>query len=559
MKNKEHILSKAVQDSIVLFPDLSEHLIRLHLIAYSAVAHPVLGPRVPVQVHFLYVNRLLEGKYLEQLLSVDPLDIIACSEGDVIDLLSFQIERFVKISRPNFSSSETYQELFEELSFTDPDAVVSMNNGASHSVKSGLLSIRSRVQLFEFHIDQFFRDNSYRWPSALLEHFTDSVQLNGGESVYSLTAGTGELIAAINNKHHEIDLWFTVHANGPCESFLCEMNLFAHGVKNVLVNSNHRFDEVPDDFRGRNDPELFDIVVGITGLTEIDILDDNFFRIASRQEKAEIADIELSVNLLKQNGRAFLLVPNDFFFNEEGRLFREYLVGSKLVETIIEISLPSSKGQISTPILMVLHKREVTCNNNELIFKRGDTIVAKDLAAVRENNPHLDLRPLRFLDSIEFEYKELFELFDHQHLNGKLRNDLIEILEALKGNRRYDNLFNSSRIILEAIYDSLISKYKPSPRRLFIDSSNRIRLENCWRYFSGMSVAQYTNDPKPVIPSRALFPPHIQATAKICQSFGNTNSHYHKGESSLSSFRSSAFALLDLLEWFRNEVAANPR
>lgn len=173
---------------------------------------------------------------------------------------------------------------------------------------------------------------------------------------------------------------------------------------------------------------------------------------------------------------------------------------------------------------------------------------------IRENNSHLDLSPARFLNSIEFEYREAFELFDKGYLDKRLRPDLLEIVNALDGKSSFKTLFNPCRSLLEAICQGIIKK-EPDliPYRVRLAKSG-VNLKNCLDYLSGEKVRITSRDGKRDEYSlrEAAIPAHVSICVKTCKELADKSSHFYGPTMSIFAYRSAVYALLETLAWLKD-------
>ena len=103
-----------------------------------------------------------------------------------------------------------------------------------------------------------------------------------------------------------------------------------------------------------------------------DIFDDKikYFERSKASNKMEYHNIDITINSLKDNGKAVIAVPNKLLTNDTYKVLRENLVKEKLLEAVISLPLLSTVTSVN-PYLLVISKKDneevsfVEANNKE--------------------------------------------------------------------------------------------------------------------------------------------------------------------------------------------------
>lgn len=146
-----------------------------------------------------------------------------------------------------------------------------------------------------------------------------------------------------------------------------------------------------------------------------------------------------------------------------------------------------------------------------------------------------------------WQYSEVFELFDQGCLNLEYRDDLLHVLMNMESRQPQElrNSLSTIRNILEGIYKKL-DDIGWLPDQVF--TNNRLNLESCYRYISGLSVHDLdASDP--------LAPDHIQYSLRVIKDISSAvGAHDYKEPIHNFTLKATVFAMLDVLLWFKEFV-----
>ena len=106
------------------------------------------------------------------------------------------------------------------------------------------------------------------------------------------------------------------------------------------------------------------------------IFDDKikYFERSKASNKMEYHNIDITINSLKDNGKAVIAVPNKLLTNDTYKVLRENLVKEKLLEAVISLPLLSTVTSVN-PYLLVISKKDnkevsfVEANNKEFYLQ----------------------------------------------------------------------------------------------------------------------------------------------------------------------------------------------
>ena len=190
----------------------------------------------------------------------------------------------------------------------------------------------------------------------------------------------------------------------------------------------------------------------------------------------------------------------------------------------------------------------------ELIRNRGGDIFLKSSGNTEDESKIFHFVKGRIEDLEEWTYRDVFSLFQGDYFDVGLRQDLIRILKRLSETSGVKDNFNPLRTVLEAV----VRKIKDTdsallPDEVFIHEFNRgINLEWCWKYLSGLPVYRRGERNPVVEPAPQLLPPHVSACMKLVKENSTKISHEYSEEVYPYAYKTSVFALMEVLMWLRD-------
>lgn len=151
---------------------------------------------------------------------------------------------------------------------------------------------------------------------------------------------------------------------------------------------------------------------------------------------------------------------------------------------------------------------------------------------------------------IERKYADVFEIFEKGYLGQSERERLLNILRKLDSKTLVKDNFNTLRKILEAIFISLNQTHNQLiPNRCIIPIQNRPNLTWVWHYLRG--EVRYP-DRTSEINTNPLSNYYL-ALISFLQEITDINSHNYPANPSDYAYKSTVFALLEMLLWFKSE------
>jgi len=547
--------------------EYDEHVLRLHLLGYSVLNHIDQTKLCwSLRQNILHgYDGLLDPLLIRRLSTEDPFDLRHCSVSDTDNLkrlVIFQINGFIELSRKRESEFDSPNELFHALSFTDPEAVGEDKKNESFSVSPQKLSRKSYLQIADYFIDEFYNLSSYHPNEKFTSLIVDQISVDDVDRILNLNCGCGAILLELGRRFSEKSYSFIeAAARNSCERFLCEISLctIADKIGEPYVVEDDRFETTVDDYTSSHHykapREVFDLAIGIVlttdGATPRDF-DPIFYKLSQGTQNFENVYVELLLSLISNRGKVVAVVPARFLFSSDSRNLRGAYLSRDWILSISDVPIdyiPKNFGPMSIIVFDLSKKSE---RFRKVVFASGADRIEKVTDAILENNSDLDLRPSRFFNSVEYKFRNAFELFEAGYLDKKLKSELREIVEALDDPRRFRTLFNPCRRLLEAICHRIIEKEKDLIPYAVHKAKDGINLKNCLDYLSGetVKIPVPKKKPEPYCLPRAKFPAHVSSCVKICKELGDKNSHFYRQDVGINAYRSAVYALLETLEWF---------
>lgn len=553
--------------------EYDEPILRLHLLAYSVwdqIYKTKLCWFLLKNIEWGY-SGLIRYELLERLLNDDPYNLRSCSDDEYNDLkafVAFQVGEFVSLTKPKTTKFNSLFDLLREFAYLDPNAVklkVDESFAESFSLHFNDFSEETYRVFAGYLIDDFY-SGTYRYPTVeLVNLFVDQINLGGVYTVFNLNSGIGSIPLEIANRFPDDQFPVDADVQNTCEQFLCDINLWtvAPTLGEPLAMQRNRFDEARQNYvfskyHDSSNNDLFDLAIGIVPSTEDQItqeLDSTFYKFSHGTQNSENAYVELMLSIITETGKAVVVVPTRFLNSSDSRLLREAYLSLDWIVSVTDVPknfIPESLEKMS---IVSFDRNKSAEQKDKVVFRSGKDNIEKSSGLIRDNNSILDLSPSRFFSSIEFQYRNVFELFDKGFLDEKLRSKLIKIIENLENMNEVEDNFTPLRKMIEGIFEGIKRKNTQFiPDEVCYRSDESINVAWCRKYLSGEPVwvekKKQTFRYSDRFPERSLFPKQIITSVNICLDYSNPNSHLHQDQVGIFAYRTAANALLDTLNWF---------
>lgn len=162
---------------------------------------------------------------------------------------------------------------------------------------------------------------------------------------------------------------------------------------------------------------------------------------------------------------------------------------------------------------------------------------------------------------IRGEFKDVFDLFASNLMPEDKEDDMIEILLKLKSKARFnsDDAFNPIRKMYEAFINCLYevsygkNKNQDIVPDLLFSENGKLNITGSYHYLSGNDVTQ---GGQTLMKARneAVWPDHISQLANLMIQISHKNSHDYPEDVHHYAYKSSVFALLEILLWYKNFI-----
>ena len=154
---------------------------------------------------------------------------------------------------------------------------------------------------------------------------------------------------------------------------------------------------------------------------------------------------------------------------------------------------------------------------------------------------------------IRAEYPDVFELYDLGVFNRAIKHDFIEINKEIKQNNpaQYKNTLRRMRPILEAI----LIKLNETDANLIPDSYFKKGVPNVSGiiYHLAGKPKFYRDSGQQEFHADVIFPMHIYYSVQTLYDISSVSAiHQYKNDIGIYTIKSSLFALLDFIAWFKS-------
>lgn len=289
-------------------------------------------------------------------------------------------------------------------------------------------------------------------------------------------------------------------------------------------------------------------------------LDKEFYSWSYGAEHHEDVILELMLRILTHIGKCIVVVPQRFLHGHQSRSFRETLLKRDWISSIEDVGkIDNDKGSESMALL-VIDKRSP--KKGYIDFGgQSEYFSQRSIPTNSISKSDYDLRPeiYALTNSEEYQYREIFGLFDKKVLSEDHRERVKTIIANLKNNslQMPKDQFNPMRKIIEDVYKkikeldaSAFPNNPDNPDIFFRSSDESINLANCMKALTG----DYLNINGRRIHTTRFLPNTVCVALKNCQELTNQFSHTGASENPLFVYKSAGFGLLELLRWFSSFV-----
>lgn len=287
------------------------------------------------------------------------------------------------------------EDLWEEIAKREPNAIQLKGNGST--IKFSELSDKAYQELSEAFIAQsFFYEKYYLKRFDKLDRIlAKTANPKPKQEIFNPNCGIGSSFVELQKQFPNHELRFTGRIDDSFFYILCEANLLAHNVK-AFINQEEFLDSAIEvTFWG----EMPDIAMGIVPLNfEItEKLDKKFFPLSYKRKKAEYSFMELMINCLGENGKAVVVVPEEFLYRWNAKGFKKEHLKNDWIESVISLPEDTFKDYGSYKAAIVVFNKNKT-EKGVVIFKGADEQFEETKVSLEEilSLDRLDLRVSRY-------------------------------------------------------------------------------------------------------------------------------------------------------------------
>lgn len=244
------------------------------------------------------------------------------------------------------------ENLWKEIAKREPKAIQLKRNGST--IKISELSDSAYQELSEGFIAQsfYYEENYLQRFDKLDGILAKTANPKPEQSIFNPNCGIGSIFIELQKQFPNHELRFTGRVDDSFFHILCEANLLAHNVK-AFINQEEILDsDIELTFWG----DAPDITIGISPI-KIEWLgkrDAKFFKLSHKRKKAEYSFIELMINCLGENGKAVVVVPEEFLYRWNAKGFKKAYLKNDWIESVISLPEDTFKeyGSVKASIVV---------------------------------------------------------------------------------------------------------------------------------------------------------------------------------------------------------------
>lgn len=544
--------------------DYSEHAIRLHLLAYSVIDYIRLTKQNWLTARHIrngYFG-LLHKMLLDSVLEDDPFGLRSADENDFEALKNFvrnQIHWF--LDNPFQGTSDDSRFITQELSFTEPEAVERIDNNfddadlvyCSFRINHQVLSINGYQKLLNSHLSEFYRRLPFLSPGKKVVELM-AQEVTGSGSLINFTSGCGDILVELSTRAFQpdhVDGFISVEARPVyfLEGLLCELNLWAVsdrlGECSVYSEGGDIFEVVTGE-----DSTKYDIAIGFA--SPADSFDSAYLRnqrflnqlLPTGADYPEAYLTALLESVEPSQGKVVVAVPINMLLSNSAFPTRSRLIANRQITKVIEVD-DSECGPIA-----VLSIGGLAREDPELVeFVKGTQSVKIPFHRVKQGNDDLDLRPSRYLRSVEYRFREVLEIFNDSIMPNSLRPRFVALLEKLDSDLTPGDLVEIRSFVEEFL--KTIREKKPALLPEVVFNMREGRITACVLFLGGK--ADFKPRPRWDRPS-AVIPSSVFHALSLCVDFGNQGAHGNSHNLDSSAFTASLYSMIVALKWLSGNL-----
>lgn len=545
-------------------PDFSEHAVRLHLLCYSVIdyiGNTKLSWFTRVRIQHGYFG-LLQIDLLNSIHKDDPFDLRNVDENDfeaLQGLVRYQLQWF--LDNPFHGAYEDSRFILQELSFTEREAVKRLDDNSNDSGLSNCsfeldhkaLSTNGYRRLLESYLAEFYRRLPYLSPGKRVVELM-AQEASGSGSLINFTSGCGEILVELSKNAHppdHVDGYISVEARPVyfLEGLLCELNLWAVsdrlGESDVYSEGGDIFKVVTD-----TDSTKYDIAIGFA--SPADSFDSEYLRnqrflnqlLPAGADYPEAYLTALIESVEPSQGKVVVAVPISMLHSNSAYQTRSRLIANRQITKVIEVE-DSECGPIAVLSLGGFERED-----SELVeLVKGTQSVKIPFHRVQDGNDDLDLRPSRYLRSVEYRFREVLEIFDDTRMPERLRPRFVALLEKLDSDWNPGDLVEIRKVVEEFL--KTIRHKNPALLPDDVFNLREGRIPACVLFLGGRPDFRF---PRRWQKARPVIPASVFHALSLCVDFGNQGAHGNGSNLDGSAFNASLYSMIVALKWLSGNL-----
>lgn len=299
-----------------------------------------------------------------------------------------------------------FDELLEEIKNSKSNTV--QMGSYNSSVNFSELSDKAYQELSEAFIAQsFYYEKNYLQRFDKLDTILAKIaNPKPKQEIFNPNCGLGSTFIALQKAFPNHELRFTGRVDDEFFRILCEANLLAHNIKAFINNEDVLDSDIEFTFFG----EMPNVAIGIVplNLETTGKLDKKFFPLSHKRKNIEYSFVELMINCLGENGKAVVVVPEEFLYRWNAKGFKKAYLKNDLIESVVSLPADTFKDYGSVKASIVVFNKDKV-EKGFVTFKSADKQFEETKVSLEEilSLDRLDLRANRYVLKEAKELKDI--------------------------------------------------------------------------------------------------------------------------------------------------------
>lgn len=306
-------------------------------------------------------------QFFDQIKKYNSVDITKLSYEEFKELVGYLIEKCKDILKNFPLTQKTSRQFLADLAKNKPQVIQKVEPVDKRFTEGYTYSFSnfSDTELKEYSdivISEALNkaEKQYLYiPKALEITLAKIANPKPYKRIFSPTCGIGSIFVELQKQYPTYDLDFAGTVDNPFFYLLCLANLQANGIEANIIYDNPIYEPTLEEVYWED--ALLDVAIAVlpfrmkVGEEE---LDKEFFSDSRKMTNAEFAFVELMFRNLNENGKAIVVVSENFLFSQQGKSFRDKYIQNDWIERVISLSQATFKPDSIKTSIVVFNKNK---------------------------------------------------------------------------------------------------------------------------------------------------------------------------------------------------------